>query len=100
MRPLDPDVLRAVAKFLNDYCGEDALHRWREKLSDAERERLARAPNPVGETCKQFVETLRQTLRALIGALVKTVRAFMESAASAWATFCGRNTQLFGGETP
>ncbi len=100
MRPLEHDVLRAVARFLSDYGGEDALHRWREKLSDAERERLARAPNPVRETCEQVVEMLRQTLRALIGALVTTVRAFLEASASAWATFCGRNTKLFGGETP
>ena len=98
MEPGERDLLRAQAKFLSDYCGEDALHRWREKLSAAEREQLAGMPTPVREACRRFVEALRQMLRALIEPLAKILRAMSEAFASAWAIISGPETELFGRE--
>ena len=100
MEPRDRDLLSAEAKFLSDYCGEDALHRWQGKLSDAEREQLARIPNPVQEACRRFVEALRQMLRALTEALAKILRACLDAFASAWAIISGPNMGLFGREAP
>ena len=98
MEPRERDLLRAQGKFLSDYCGEDALLRWREKLSDAEREQLAGMPNPVRETCRRLVEALRQMLRALIERFANILRAISEAFASAWALLSGPETGLFGRE--
>jgi len=98
MEPREHDLLNAEARFLNDYCGEDALYRWWERLSECERERLARASNPVHEFCMQFVEALRNMLQALIAAIVKLLRAFSETCASAWAMISNPNTNPLGRE--
>jgi hypothetical protein len=100
MEPRERDLLRAVAKFLADYCGEDALQRWREKLSDAERQRLALAPGPVRDAGRGLVETFGRLLRALVAFLAWILRVSAEVAAAARAALCGRPAESFGPETP
>jgi hypothetical protein len=98
MKPRQRDLLSAEAKFLSDYSGEDALHRWREKLSNDERERLTRAPNPLQEAYSRFVEALGRILRVLSEGLAKILRSVSGAFASAWAIILGPNTELFGPE--
>ncbi len=96
MKPRRRDLLSAEAKFLSDYSGEDALHRWREKLSDDERERLARAPNPLEDAYSWFVVALGRMLRVLNEGLAKILRSVSGAFASAWAIIFGPDTELFG----
>src|SRR5437763_16577739 len=100
MEPRERELLSAVAKFLRDYCGEEALQRWQEKLSDTEREQIARAPSSVREACGRLVEGLRQVLRALAGTLTRLLRACAEAAVTAWSALSGGATELFGPEMP
>ena len=94
----DTDVLRAQARFLSDYCGDDALYRWRAKLSDTEREQLAYEPNAVQKACTEFVEAFMQMLRALAGVIIKIVRAFADAFASPWEIISSRSSDLSGQE--
>jgi len=91
-------LLWALAKFLSDYCGEDALHRWQEKLSDAEREQLARMPDPIRETWDCVVAAMRDVVRTLATLLVHLQRVISQALASAWASIIGPDARLFGGE--
>jgi hypothetical protein len=90
------DLLRAMARFLADYCGEEALHRWWEKLSEAERQALAQAPRPLREICQQVAEALGRLLSALQAALSRLLRACAEVAAAAWRAVSGGPRELFG----
>ena len=96
MNPRERDLLRAVARFLRDYCGDDALHRWQEKLSDREREWLAPASGPVKEACRRFVEALRVMFRALTETMASARRAVSEVVATVWAMVSSFKTELFG----
>ena len=92
------DLLRAQAKFLSDYGSEDALRRFQEKLSDAERELLACEPNLIQWSWRRFVEAVSRMVRVLIEALEKVLRVVSEAFASAAAIIFGRNTGLSGRE--
>ena len=90
------DLLQAVARFLRDYCGEDALHRWQDKLSDAEREWLAPAPVPLHEARRRFAEALRTIWQVLSQAVTTALRACFEALETLCAVFSGLKTELFG----
>jgi hypothetical protein len=94
------ELLRAMARFLADYCGEEALQRWQEKLSDIERQQLARAPSSIREASGRLVEGLRQVLRALAGTLTRLLRACAEAAVAAWSTLSGAANESFGPQMP
>ena len=96
MNPRERDLLRAVARFLRDYCDDDALHRWQEKLSDREREWLAPASGPVQDACRRFVEALRVMFRALTETVALAMRAVSEALATVWTIVSGFRTELFG----
>ena len=96
MESRDRDLLRAVARFLRDYCGEDALHRWQSKLSDAEREWLAPAPERFHGACERFAEALKAVAQLLGRALTTALHAFSEAMATLWTVVAGLRRELFG----
>lgn len=98
MEPREHRLLKAVAKYLTDYCGEDARRRWEAKLSDKERERLARASDPILDAWTWFVEAIREVTRIVGEVLSRVVLLISEALAAAWDGIVGPDTKLFGGE--
>ena len=98
MEPRERDLLSAVARFLSDYCGEEAVHRWQERLSDAERERLVRAPGSVQERSRRFVGALKRIVQAVLEAVGTLVRTLSEALATACTAIIGRRAEPFGRE--
>ena len=96
MEPRERDLLNAEARFLNDYCGEAAVHRWRASLSDAERERLAPAPDLVLEACRRVVGALQRNVLSILEVLTTILRGLYEALSAAFATVTGRTAGRFG----
>ena len=78
------DLLSAEARFLADYCGEDAVRRWHARLSDVERDQLASSVAFVQEVCwslagaiRQLFQTTFEALSALVRSLVRTLLALI-----------------------
>jgi len=83
------DLLSAEARFLADYCGEDAVRRWHARLSDMERDQLASSVAFVQEVCRSVAVTIRRLSQTMIETLSSLIR-------SLWRTLIGEII----GETP
>ena len=90
------DLLSAEARFLADYCGEDAVRRWHARLSDTERGQLVSSVAFVQELC-----------RGLAGAIGRLVQALFEAWSGLWSglvrSLCGMVIATYAritGETP
>ena len=83
------DLLSAEARFLADYCGEDAVRRWHSRLSDAERDQLVSSVAFVDEICRSLVGVIRRLFQTMFEALGSLVRSLL-----------GTLSSLITGETP
>ena len=98
MEPRGRDLLRAEAKFLSDYCDEDALLRWQERLSDREREQLVPALRPLQEACRRIIEVVWRLIQAMVEPVTTLLRSLSEMLAAACAVIAGRTIEPFGRE--
>src|SRR3954462_4925729 len=69
------DLLSAEARFLADYCGEDAVRRWHARLSDMERDQLASSLAFVQEVCRSVAVTVRRLFQTMIETLSTLIRS-------------------------
>jgi hypothetical protein len=90
------DLLRAEARFLRDFCGEDAVRRWRERLTDAEQDLLVPASTMVREYGRALVEAVQRMLRAVLDALSWFMRPIVGTIAVAYAALTGQAPDAFG----
>jgi hypothetical protein len=60
------DLLSAEARFLADYCGEDAVRRWHARLSDVERLQLGASVVFVEELCRSLAGAIWHVVGSLI----------------------------------
>jgi len=87
------DLLSAEARFLADYCGEDAVHRWHARLSDVERDQLASSVAFVQEVCRSLAGTIRQLLQTMLETLSTLIR-------SLFGMLIGETPESFGHQAP
>jgi hypothetical protein len=90
------DLLSAEARFLADYCGEDAVRRWHARLSDAERNRLVPTLAFVQELCRAVAGAIRRALQAMFESISNVLRSSFESLFAAYAWITGRAPESFG----
>jgi hypothetical protein len=69
------DLLSAEARFLADYCGEEAVRRWHARLSDAERDQLVSSVAFVEEICRSLTGYVRRLFHAMFEAFAALVRS-------------------------
>jgi len=100
MEPRGRDLLRAEAKFLGDYCGEEAVRRWHETLSSGERERLVPNSTSVEPDYRAFAGAVQRLLRAMAEAVTTQLRRLLEALVAMCATVIGRTPRSFGHQTP
>jgi hypothetical protein len=91
------DLLSAEARFLADYCGEDAVSRWHARLSDAERNQLGSSVAFAQEVFRSLAGAIRQLLQTMLEALSTMVRSFFGMFI---ALITGGTTDSFGRQTP
>lgn len=90
------DLLSAEARFLADYCGEDAVRRWHARLSDAERGELASTVAFVQELCRGLAGAVRRMFQAVLEAMSAFVQSIFGTCAAAYASIIGRAPDSFG----
>jgi hypothetical protein len=73
------DLLSAEARFLADYCGEDAVRRWHARLSDSERDQLASSVAFVGEVFRSLPELIRRLFQTTFDAVSSLVRSLLDT---------------------
>jgi hypothetical protein len=91
------DLLSAEARFLADYCGEEAVRRWHARLSDSERDQLASTYAFVEEICRSLVGLIRRSFQMVLRPLVSLVRSFSRMCV---ALITGDAPGSFGHQTP
>jgi hypothetical protein len=72
------DLLSAEARFLADYCGEDAVRRWHARLSDVERDQLASSVAFLEEVCRNLPGLIWRLFQTILEAVSALVRSFLE----------------------
>jgi hypothetical protein len=73
------DLLRAEARFLADYCGEDAVRRWHARLSSVERDQLSSSVAFAEEVCRSLPSLIWRVLRSVFDAVSAVVRSLCEA---------------------
>jgi len=91
------DLLSAEARFLADYCGEDAVRRWHARLSDVERDQLASSVAFVQEVCRSVAGTIRRLFETMFETLSTLMRSFFGMLI---ALITGESPESFGRQTP
>jgi hypothetical protein len=91
------DLLSAEARFLADYCGEDAVRRWHARLSDAERDQLASSVAFVQEICRSLAQAIRRLCQTMVESVSALVRSFFGTFV---ALITGKLPESFGRQTP
>jgi len=71
------DLLSAEARFLADYCGEEAVRRWHARLSDMERDQLGSSVAFVQEVCRSLTATIGRLCLTMLEALSALVRSLV-----------------------
>src|SRR5437764_7826658 len=71
------DLLSAEARFLADYCGEDAVRRWQARLSDVERLQLGASVVFVEELCRSLAGVIRHLVQAMLEGLSTLARSLL-----------------------
>jgi hypothetical protein len=90
------DLLSAEARFLADYCGEDAVRRWHVRLSDAERGELVSTVAFVREPCRGLAGAVRRMFQTVLDAMSAFVRSIFGTWVAAYASIIGRAPDSFG----
>ena len=91
------DLLSAEARFLADYCGEDAVRRWHARLSDVERDQLGSSLAFVQEVCRSLAGVIRRLFQAMLESLFALVRSLFGMFI---ALITGESPESFGRQTP
>jgi hypothetical protein len=91
------DLLSAEARFLADYCGEDAVRRWHARLSDFERDQLSSTVFVVREICRSLAAAMWRLFQTTFETLTTLVRSLVESLV---ALIAGRSPGALGNEAP
>jgi hypothetical protein len=91
------DLLSAEARFLADYCGEEAVRRWRARLSDAERNQLASSVAFVQEIGRSLADAIRRLCQTVFESLSALARSIFETF---FALITGESPDSFGRQTP
>jgi hypothetical protein len=94
------DLLSAEARFLADYCGEDAVRRWHARLSEAERDQLVSSVAFVEELCRSLAGAIWRLFLAMVDVLSDVVRPLVEMLVAAYTLITGRTPESFGHQTP
>jgi hypothetical protein len=94
----DRRSLKAVDEYLRDYCGEDAVRRWRATLSEAELLWLARPSDPMGDAWRLLVDALADLLRRVSALVARVLDALTEALTSAWVALTGSYPGWSGGD--
>ena len=71
------DLLSAEARFLADYCGEEAVRRWHARLSDMERDQLGSSVAFVQEVCRSLTATIGRLCLTMLESLSALVRSLI-----------------------
>ena len=90
------DLLSAEARFLADYCGEDAVRRWHARLSDTERDQLASSVAFVQELCRSLAGVIQRLFQAMVEALSALVRSLFPMFIATYAMMTGGGLASFG----
>ena len=90
------DLLSAEARFLADYCGEDAVRRWHARLSEAERDQLVSSVAFVEEICRSLAGYVRRLFQAMVEAFTTLARSLFGMLAAAYALLTGEAPESFG----
>jgi len=93
------DLLSAEARFLADYCGEDAVRRWHARLSEAERDQLVSSVAFVEEICRSLAGDVRRLFQAMVEAFCSLARSLFGMLAAACALLTGEAPGSFGHQT-
>ena len=91
------DLLSAEARFLADYCGEDAVRRWHARLSDVERDQLASSVAFVEEVCRSLPGLIWRLFQTMFEAVSSLVRSLLDMLV---ALITGSAPGSFGRQTP
>jgi len=91
------ELLSAEARFLADFCGEDAVRRWHARLSDSERDQLGYSVAFVQEICRSVAEAMWHLLQQTVESLSDAVRSFVKTFV---ALITGQFSGLIGRKTP
>ena len=91
------DLLSAEARFLADYCGEDAVRRWHARLSDVERDQLASSVAFIEEVCRSLPGLIWRLFQTLFDAVSSLVRSLLDMLV---ALITGGTPGSFGRQTP
>src|SRR3954471_7021871 len=91
------DLLSAEARFLADYCGEDAVRRWHARLSDVERDQLASSVAFVQEICSSLVGAIWRLFQTTLERLSAMVRSLLGTFI---ALITGGAPESFGRQAP
>src|SRR4051794_1082962 len=83
------DLLHAEARFLGDYCGEDAVRRWRARLPAAERNQLIFASDLIQALCRAVASTLRRMFQAVLEAVSELARPLNRTLEALYALMTG-----------
>jgi len=84
------DLLSAEARFLADYCGEDAVRRWHARLSDVERLQLGASVVFVEELCRSLAGAIWHLVQSTREALSALVRSLIRMFSDVYAVLAGR----------
>lgn len=90
------DLLSAEARFLADYCGEDAVRRWHARLSDAERSELVSTVAFVEELCRSLTGAIQRMFQGMLEALSALLRSIFGRLVAAYALITGEAPESFG----
>jgi hypothetical protein len=91
------DLLSAEARFLADYCGEDAVRRWHARLSDVERDQLASSVAFVEEVCRSLPGLIQRLFQTMVESVSSLVRSLLDALV---AFITGGTRRTFGRQTP
>jgi len=91
------DLLSAEARFLADYCGEDAVRRWHARLSDMERHQLGSSVAFVQEVCRSLAGTIRRLFETMFETLTTLMRSLFRMLIT---VVTGQSPESFGHQAP
>ena len=94
------DLLSAEARFLADFCGEDAVRRWRARLSDAERDQLIPVLDVVQELCRALIGSVRHIVQEAVAAVSALLRPIFRLLDAVHALMTGQDTRMSGFQAP
>ncbi len=94
----DRRALKAIADYLRDYCGEEAVRRWLATLTERERAWLTRPSDPVQDAWKQSVDAVADLLRFIADVAARFMDVLAQALAAVWEALAGPSSKWLGGD--